>query len=82
MTVTSTWRDGYRARGERSGRALALKGDSMDGYYDKNKKKIMVDGKEYEPKPSMWDRAKEAFEPVQDRAQLEAIRKRRSQMGS
>ena len=54
----------------------------MDGYYDKTKKKIMVDGKEYEPNPSMWDRVKESMDPVQDRAQLEAIRQRRQKMGS
>jgi hypothetical protein len=53
----------------------------MDDAKKKKDEKIYVHGKAYEPKPSMWDRAKEAFEPVQDRAQLEAIRKRR-QVGS
>lgn len=49
---------------------------------DKKKEKpISIGGKIYSPNPSMWERVKESVEPTQDRAQLEAIRKRR-QMGS
>lgn len=49
------------------------------GYYDRNKKKIVVNGQEYEPNPGMLDRVKEGFETTDTRAQLEAIRKRRQQ---
>ena len=50
---------------------------------DKEKKKpIIVGGKIFNPEPSVWDRVKEGFESTQDRAQLEAIRKRRQKMGS
>lgn len=47
----------------------------------KKEKPVYVNGKMYNPNPSMWDRVKESVEPTQDRAQLEAIRKRR-QIGS
>jgi len=47
---------------------------------DKKKEKpIYMGGKVYNPNPSMWERVKESVDPVQDRAQLEAIRKRRTQ---
>lgn len=49
---------------------------------DDKKKKIYVSGKPYEPEPSLMDRVKEGFAETKDRAQLEAIRKRREKYGS
>jgi hypothetical protein len=49
---------------------------------DDRKKKIYVGGKEYEPEPSAIDRLKEGFDTTDNRAQVEAIRKRRMKLGS
>jgi hypothetical protein len=50
--------------------------------YDPDKKKsISVGGKEYPSQPSTLDYVKEAFEPTNVRANLEAIRKRRASQG-
>lgn len=53
----------------------------MDSYYDEKKKKYVVraDGsrQEFPEKPGMMDYVKEAFQPSDTRAQLEALRKRR-----
>jgi hypothetical protein len=49
---------------------------------DQKKKKIYVNGQEYEPEPSTFDRLKEGFDTTDNRAQVEAIRKRRMKYGS
>lgn len=53
----------------------------MDSYFDRKSKKYVVraDGskQEFPEKPGMMDYMKEAFQPSDTRAQLEALRKRR-----
>lgn len=53
----------------------------MDSYFDDKKRKYVVraDGskQEFPEKPGMMDYVKEAFQPSDTRAQLEALRKRR-----
>lgn len=44
----------------------------------KKKKTIYVNGQEYPSQPGILDRFKEGFATIDDRAQLEAIRKRRA----
>lgn len=53
----------------------------MDGYYDRDKKKIKVGGNEYDADPSVWERIKEGFDTTDNRAQVEAIRRRRAKYG-
>lgn len=50
--------------------------------YDPEKRKtIVVGGKEYPSEPSTMDYVKEAFQPTDVRANLDAIRKRRASAG-
>jgi len=56
----------------------------MSSYYDDKKKKYVVSAslgaekKEFPEQPGLMDRLKESFEDNNTRAQLEAIRKRRT----
>jgi hypothetical protein len=49
----------------------------MPSYYDEKKKKYVVDGQQFEEKPTLMDRLKEGFQDQNTKAQLEALRKRR-----